>query len=81
MTKIVRKHGLERLKISFVKLNIYRSITYSKESVKGAVLHVLSDDHDGVALSHNTLQEDHIGVFELAHDRSLREEVVTSLVG
>lgn len=48
---------------------------HSEESVEGAVLHVLGDDHDGVGLGDHALQEDDVGVLELAHDAGLGEEV------
>ena len=45
-------------------------------------LHVRTcDDHDGVGLGDDALEEDDVGVLELPHDARLREEVDLSLVG
>ena len=33
------------------------------------------DDHDGVGLRDDALQEDDVGVLELPHDAGLRQEV------
>lgn len=49
--------------------------------VKRTILHVLRNDHNRVALGDNTLEEDHIWVFKLTHDRCFSQEVDTCLLG
>ena len=56
--------------------------THRRQEIKqGSILHVLRDDHDGVGLGHDALQEDDVGVLELPHDARLCEEVDLGLVG
>jgi hypothetical protein len=51
-----------------------------EEGVQRAVLHVLGYDHDRIRFGHHPLQEYHVRVFELAHDRGFGQEIVASLV-
>lgn len=64
-------HQLKHLELAVVR---------AQESVQATVLHELRDDHHRIALRHYALQEYYIGMFELAHYRSLRQEIVTGLV-
>ena len=56
------------------------SVVGPEESVQRSVLHVLGDDHDGVGLGDDALQEDDVGVLELAHDGGLGQKVDLGLV-
>lgn len=48
---------------------------HPQEGVQGAVLHELSEDHDGHTVGDHTLQADDVGVLELAHDGGLAQEL------
>lgn len=55
-------------------------VTYSEERIKRAILHIFCDDHDWIGLCHNTLQEYHIRMLKLTHDRRLSKEVISCFV-
>lgn len=48
---------------------------HPEEGVERSVLHELCDDEDGAAPCQDSLQPDHVGVVELAHDGGLAQKV------
>ena len=64
-------HQLQHLELAVVG---------TQESIQAAVLHELRDDHHWIALGHDTLQEYHVRMLELTHDRGFSEEVVACFV-
>lgn len=64
-------HQLQHLELAVVG---------TQESIQAAVLHELRDDHHRIALRHDTLQEYHVRMLELTHDRGFSEEVVACFV-
>lgn len=55
--------------------NCYFCPSHPQEAVERAVLHELSEDHDGTGSGDDTFQVDDVGVLELTHDGRLRQEV------
>ena len=79
----LKKYNQIRIRfINFKLVSSYLefSVIGTQKRVKTAILHVLGDDHDRSGLGHHTLEEDHVGVLELTHDRGLGEEVGPGLV-
>ncbi len=50
-------------------------ISHPQERVQCSILHELSHNHHRTTLGDHTFQTDNVGVVELAHDGSLRQEV------
>lgn len=49
--------------------------THPKEGIQRAILHELSDYHNGAAFCHHALQVDDVGVIKLTHDAGFTQEV------
>ena len=51
-----------------------------KVSLEVSIWHEVDDDHDGLALGHNSQQIHHIGVFKLSQQVGLPQEVLAIII-